>query len=106
MQAAMDKPWKSLADLLQHAGASALESEIAIARVALRRLFDYLPPANLPARDLASLRPGQRLRVPFGHRQVTGYLVEKSLSVDNIFVFAPRSFKNEMLHLAVDSPFF
>jgi primosomal protein N' (replication factor Y) len=42
----------------------------------LRRLFDYLPPANLPARDLASLRPGQRLRVPFGHRQVTGYLVE------------------------------
>ncbi|MGD8491767.1 MAG: hypothetical protein PVG54_16115 [Anaerolineae bacterium] len=31
-----------LADLLQHAGASALESEIAIARVALRRLFDYL----------------------------------------------------------------
>ena len=31
-----------LADLLEHGGATALDSEIAIARVALRRLFDYL----------------------------------------------------------------
>ena len=39
-----------LADLLEEAGATALESEIAIARVALRRLFGYLASA-------ADLRP-------------------------------------------------
>ena len=40
----------------------------------LRRLFDYLPPADLDPAQIASLRPGQRLRVPFGKRVVTGYL--------------------------------
>ncbi|HUH38031.1 MAG TPA: primosomal protein N' [Spongiibacteraceae bacterium] len=39
----------------------------------LRRLFDYLPPAGV---DVARLRPGQRLQVPFGRRQSLGLLVE------------------------------
>ena len=41
----------------------------------LRRLFDYLPPAGMTATELASLQPGVRLRVPFGRREVTGYLL-------------------------------
>ena len=39
----------------------------------LYRTFDYLPP---PACDCATLRPGVRVRVPFGRRQVVGFLVE------------------------------
>jgi primosomal protein N' (replication factor Y) (superfamily II helicase) len=42
----------------------------------LRTLFDYLPPEELSAEALAGLRPGQRLRVPFGHRELTAYLVK------------------------------
>lgn len=42
----------------------------------LRRLFDYLPPPGMSPSQAASLRPGVRLRVPFGRRVVTGYLVE------------------------------
>ncbi len=42
----------------------------------LRRYFDYLPPPGLAAADLARLAPGIRLRVPFGRREVTGYLLE------------------------------
>ncbi|WP_116368007.1 primosomal protein N' [Parahaliea mediterranea] len=41
----------------------------------LRRLFDYLPPADLGSEQLASLAPGQRLRVPFGRRELVGVLV-------------------------------
>ncbi|MEM1110764.1 MAG: primosomal protein N' [Pseudomonadota bacterium] len=41
----------------------------------LRRLFDYLPPEGLSAH---SMRPGQRLRVPFGKREMVGILVEVS----------------------------
>lgn len=41
----------------------------------LRTLFDYLPPQALSADDLSSLQPGQRLNVPFGRRELTGYLV-------------------------------
>ena len=41
----------------------------------LRRQFDYLPPADLSAEDAAALQPGVRLRVPFGRREVTGYLI-------------------------------
>jgi primosomal protein N' (replication factor Y) len=38
----------------------------------LRRIFDYLPPVRpLPE----SLRPGVRVRVPFGRRQIIGVLV-------------------------------
>ncbi len=39
----------------------------------LRRLFDYWPPAST---DVADLRPGMRLWVPFGRRRVVGVLVE------------------------------
>jgi len=38
----------------------------------LRQCFDYLPPAGV---DLQQLEPGVRLRVPFGPREVIGYLV-------------------------------
>ena len=41
----------------------------------LHRLFDYLPPADLPAESVAGLAPGSRLRVPFGRRDVIGILV-------------------------------
>lgn len=41
----------------------------------LRRLFDYLPPAGCA---IAALKPGVRLRVPFGRREVVGVLVELS----------------------------
>lgn len=41
----------------------------------LRSLFDYLPPADLAPDMVAGLQPGQRLLVPFGSRQVTGYLM-------------------------------
>ena len=37
--------------------------------VPLPRLFDYLPPADVEA---ASILVGQRLRVPFGHRELVG----------------------------------
>ncbi|TGD73055.1 primosomal protein N' [Mangrovimicrobium sediminis] len=39
----------------------------------LHSLFDYLPPEGV---DAAALRPGCRLRVPFGAREVTACLVE------------------------------
>ncbi|MEE4192225.1 MAG: primosomal protein N' [Halieaceae bacterium] len=42
----------------------------------LRRLFDYLPPADLKAEAAAALAPGTRVLAPFGHRQVCGVLVE------------------------------
>ena len=41
----------------------------------LRRTFDYLPPAGLDPALVAALQPGVRLRVPFGKREVTGYLL-------------------------------
>ena len=41
----------------------------------LRRHFDYLPPADMGEDQLQGLKPGQRLRVPFGPREVTGYLL-------------------------------
>jgi primosomal protein N' (replication factor Y) len=46
----------------------------------LRRLFDYLPPVGITGPELAALRPGQRLRVPFGQRQLTGYLLSVQTS--------------------------
>ncbi|HEY8538679.1 MAG TPA: primosomal protein N', partial [Steroidobacteraceae bacterium] len=39
----------------------------------LRRVFDYRPPAGTA---LESVRPGQRLWVPFGRRRVVGIIVE------------------------------
>ena len=41
----------------------------------LRRLFDYLAPANVP---LEVLRPGLRVRVPFGNRQLVGLIADVS----------------------------
>ena len=40
----------------------------------LRTLFDYLPPSDVPDDKLA---PGVRLRVPFGRREATAYLIER-----------------------------
>lgn len=42
----------------------------------LRRPFDYLPPAGMSAEELSRLRPGQRVRVPFGRRELTAYLLD------------------------------
>ncbi len=42
----------------------------------LRRVFDYRPPESvLASGSSASLRPGVRVRVPFGRRQLIGILV-------------------------------
>ncbi|MDG2046975.1 MAG: primosomal protein N' [Halioglobus sp.] len=41
----------------------------------LRRHFDYLAPIGMSNAALVGLRPGIRLRVPFGRREVTGYLL-------------------------------
>ncbi|MGH8261796.1 MAG: hypothetical protein ACREUG_19120, partial [Steroidobacteraceae bacterium] len=47
--------------------------------VPLRRLFDYLPPRaradGVPTRD-AELRPGVRVRVPFGRQRLVGLVME------------------------------
>ena len=43
---------------------------------AVNRLFDYLVPDHLCARMV----PGTRVRVPFGPRTVTGYVVEVDLA--------------------------
>ena len=45
----------------------------------LRTLFDYLPPAG---DSDVELLPGMRLRVPFGRREVTAYLIETVESSD------------------------
>ncbi len=41
----------------------------------LRRTFDYLPPNNMRADELAALQPGVRVHVTFGRREAIGYLV-------------------------------
>lgn len=41
----------------------------------LRRLFDYLPPQNLSAQSLAAIKPGMRVRVPFGPRALVAVVV-------------------------------
>jgi primosomal protein N' (replication factor Y) len=48
----------------------------------LRRHFDYLPPVGLTVDEIGSLQPGIRLRVPFGHREVTGFLLEVCATTD------------------------
>ena len=56
-----------LADLLQHAGAGVLDSEIAVARVGVRRLFDYLAHAQ----DLRPLAYARLANVAFhGERTI------------------------------------
>ena len=44
----------------------------------LRRNFDYLPPENISTK----LSPGQRVRVPFGKRELIGLIVETSIESD------------------------
>jgi len=46
----------------------------------LRRLFDYLPP-DLPE-GAAELKPGARVRVPFGRRRLIGVVMEAADSSD------------------------
>lgn len=41
----------------------------------LRRHFDYLPPAGMNESNVKALQPGIRLRVPFGRREVTAWLL-------------------------------
>jgi hypothetical protein len=41
----------------------------------LRRLFDYLPPADLSDASAAGLVPGMRVAVPFGTRTLVAILV-------------------------------
>ncbi len=41
----------------------------------LRRSFDYLPPSGMSEQEIGTLQPGVRLRVPFGPREVIGYLL-------------------------------
>ncbi|MGM0631716.1 MAG: primosomal protein N' [Pseudomonadota bacterium] len=41
----------------------------------LRRSFHYLPPAGTTPEELLCYRPGIRVRVPFGRREVTGILL-------------------------------
>jgi primosomal protein N' (replication factor Y) (superfamily II helicase) len=48
----------------------------------LRRHFDYLPPVGVTDAAIQALEPGTRLRVPFGRREVTGYLLEVCSSSD------------------------
>ena len=45
--------------------------------VSLRRLFDYLPPRNMPA---GKLTPGIRVRVPFRNREIVGVLVSLEIT--------------------------
>ena len=48
----------------------------------LRRLFDYLPPADWDPQLAATLMPGIRVRVPFGRRSVVGVLVAVTTTSD------------------------
>ena len=41
----------------------------------LRREFDYLAPAAMGAAEISALQAGVRLRVPFGSREITGFLL-------------------------------
>ncbi len=42
----------------------------------LRRRFDYLPPAGMSDTDTQALMPGALVRVPFGHQELIGVLLE------------------------------
>jgi len=42
----------------------------------LRRFFDYLPPEGMSEKALGKLRPGCRVAVPFGSREICGFFVE------------------------------
>jgi len=67
----------------------------------LRRCFDYLPPANDPPAPDKGLQPGQRVRVPFGRRHLTGVIV----SISNQSEFDISKLKR-ILGVIDDSPVF
>ncbi|MEQ8516812.1 MAG: primosomal protein N', partial [Chromatocurvus sp.] len=48
----------------------------------LRRLFDYLPPADWDPAAAAALSPGVRIKVPFGRRSVIGILMATATHSD------------------------
>ncbi len=62
----------------------------------LRTTFDYLPPEGI---DVSCLRPGQRLRVPFGRQQAVGLL----LALDNSSDIPTRRLKAALEVLDDDS---
>lgn len=45
----------------------------------LRRTFDYLPPKAYSSRQVAELKPGIRVRVPFGSRTLVGVLLSLTM---------------------------
>lgn len=55
----------------------------------LRRQFDYLPPSEMSAVQVRALQPGIRVQVPFGRREVTGYLLTVTENSD----IAPSALK-------------
>lgn len=48
----------------------------------LRRRFDYLPPANMSAAEANQLTAGVLVRVPFGHQEMTGVLIQTKTLTD------------------------
>ncbi len=48
----------------------------------LRRSFDYLPPEDMAEPAVMALRPGMRVRAPFGHRQLVGILLALKTDTD------------------------
>lgn len=56
----------------------------------LRRRFDYLLPVDMNASDVHALQPGVLVRVPFGHQEMTGVLIQtKSYTDQNIEKLRP-----------------
>ncbi|MCP5357056.1 MAG: primosomal protein N' [Pseudomonadales bacterium] len=68
------------------------EAFAAILRLAvpspLRRTFDYLPPQGYSSTQVAELKPGMRVRVPFGSRTLIGVLLsleaESTVTVEKL----------------------
>jgi primosomal protein N' (replication factor Y) len=48
----------------------------------LRRRFDYLPPADMSATEANQLAAGVLVRVPFGHQEMTGVLIQTKTHTD------------------------
>ncbi len=65
----------------------------------LRRHFDYLPPPGMDEAGVAALRPGIRVRVPFGRREVTGYLLGTHATSD-----APADALKQAIEILDESP--
>lgn len=48
----------------------------------LRRRFDYLPPFDMGESEVQALHAGVLVRVPFGHQEMTGVLIQTKSSTD------------------------